>query len=46
MYDYTFAHEIGHIQGADHDRRVQPENQSGFEYGHGYVYRPSNWRTI
>ena len=44
---YSFAHEIGHIQGLNHD----PINEPGtypFAYGHGYQSTNSspNWRTI
>jgi len=43
--NYSFGHEIGHLQGADHDERreVNPYR----EYGHGYI-EPDNrdWRTI
>ncbi len=41
---YSFAHEIGHIQGAAHN----PENAQNttFAYGHGYYYEPDSWRTI
>ena len=42
---FSFAHEIGHIQGARHN----PEIDSGttpFAFGHGYYYQPERWRTI
>lgn len=42
---YSFAHEIGHLQGARHnpeeDNHILP-----FRYGHGYYYEPHHWRTI
>jgi len=43
---YSFAHEIGHLQGARHDRFVDATN-TPFAYGHGYVDPTNfNWRTI
>ncbi len=42
--NYTFAHEIGHNQGAHHD----PDNADNtyFSYGHGYQQPAHGWRTI
>ncbi len=42
---YSFAHELGHLQGARHDRTVD-SNNSPFQYGHGYVDPNRQWRTI
>jgi len=41
---YSFAHEMGHNQGAHHD----PVNGSNadFRYGHGFWAPARNWRTI
>jgi len=42
---YSFAHEIGHLQGARHN----PEHDSTdkpFAYGHGYFNKAKKWRTI
>lgn len=41
---YSFAHEIGHNFGANHD----PANASGspYAYGHGYQRPTNGWRTI
>jgi hypothetical protein len=44
---YSFAHELGHLQGARHD----PNNDSSilpFAYGHGFQHTSSGspWRTI
>ncbi len=38
----TFAHEIGHLQGARHNIEEDPLGT----YNHGYLYTPGNWRTI
>ena len=42
--NYTFAHEIGHNQGADHD----PANAlvSLFSYGHGNCNIARGWSTV
>jgi len=40
---YTFAHELGHIQGAHHNPE---ESRSEISYGHGYTDAQSCWRTI
>lgn len=41
--NFTFGHEIGHLQGARHDNDT---NTNPFTYGHGFVDPASNWRTI
>lgn len=41
----TFAHEIGHLQGARHDRYVDNAT-TPYAYGHGYVDPNLQWRTI
>lgn len=43
--NYTFAHEIGHLQGARHDPYVDPSS-TPFAYGHGFVKVSGEWRTI
>ncbi len=43
--NYSFAHEIGHLQGARHDRAVDNTN-TPFQFGHGYVEPNHLWRTI
>jgi len=47
--NYTFAHEVGHIQGARHDERTDPSN-SPYAYGHGYIHPSTtasqNFRTV
>ncbi|HEX7243474.1 MAG TPA: M12 family metallo-peptidase [Longimicrobiaceae bacterium] len=42
---YSFGHEIGHLQGARHDRAVDGST-SPYTYGHGYVDPNDRWRTI
>jgi hypothetical protein len=42
---YSFAHEIGHLQGARHNPEVDPSS-SPFAYGHGYYNTSGRWRTI
>jgi hypothetical protein len=41
----SFPHEIGHLQGARHDLYVDGTD-SPFDFGHGYVYMPGEWRTV
>ena len=43
----TFAHEIGHLQGASHN----PEEPGAldnppYSYGHGFCNAAGNWRTV
>ena len=40
----TFAHEIGHNQGAHHDPGT--DTNYGFPYGHGFCNSRGNWRTV
>lgn len=44
---YSFAHELGHLQGARHDPGTDPTN-TPYAYGHGYQYVAGNtrWRTV
>jgi Metallo-peptidase family M12 len=42
---YSFAHEMGHLQGARHNLEVDPST-SPFSFGHGYYYEPNHWRTV
>ncbi len=41
---YSFAHEIGHLQGARHNVEMDPSTQP-FPYGHGFYINP-HWRSI
>jgi peptidyl-Asp metalloendopeptidase len=43
---YSFAHEIGHLQGARHDRYVDNTDNSPYTYNHGRTYPAGGWRTI
>jgi hypothetical protein len=41
---YSFAHEIAHLQGCDHN--PEQNRNPRYSYGHGYVYSAGGWRTI
>jgi hypothetical protein len=41
---YSFAHELGHLLGARHDKQSDPE-LTPFRWAHGYV-NASKWRTV
>lgn len=43
---YSFAHEIGHLQGARHDRYVDNTDYSPYTYNHGRTYPTGRWRTV
>jgi hypothetical protein len=44
---YSFAHEIGHLQGARHDPAADPSSGPVcVNYNHGYLNMPKSWRTI
>ncbi|HEX2076895.1 MAG TPA: M12 family metallo-peptidase [Longimicrobium sp.] len=42
---YSFGHEVGHLQGARHDRYVDGST-TPYAYGHGFIPSSKNWRTI
>lgn len=42
--NYTFGHEIGHLQGARHDPATDSSTRP-FAYGHGYRHK-GQWRTV
>ncbi len=42
---YSFAHEIGHLQGARHNPQADPTNNP-FPWGHGLFHAPAHWRTV
>lgn len=42
---YSFGHEVGHLQGARHDRFVDGST-SPYAYGHGFIPSTKNWRTV
>ncbi|HLP61694.1 MAG TPA: M12 family metallo-peptidase [Candidatus Deferrimicrobium sp.] len=43
---YSFAHEMGHLQGARHDRYMDNTDNSPYTYNHGRTYPTGQWRTI
>ena len=43
---YSFGHELGHIMGARHDRRVDSKMYAPFSHNFGYVDADNGWRTI
>lgn len=43
--NYSFGHEIGHIQGARHNPEVDP-TPSPFAYGHGFMDATRNRRSV
>lgn len=42
---YSFGHEVGHLQGARHDRYVDAST-SPYAYGHGFIPSTKTWRTV
>jgi hypothetical protein len=42
---YSFGHEIGHLQGARHDRYVDGST-TPYAYGHGFIPASKRWRTV
>ncbi len=42
---YSFAHEMGHNQGAEHDRN-ETNSDGAFSYSHGYLDPERSFRTI
>lgn len=42
---YSFGHEVGHLQGARHDRFVDGST-TPYAYGHGFIPAAKNWRTV
>jgi len=44
--NYTFAHEIGHLQGARHDMFVDSTLGSPYDYNHGHVNLANRQRTV
>ena len=45
---FTFAHEVGHNQGAKHNPEALYEGRTSehFPYAHGYCNAETDWRTV
>jgi hypothetical protein len=46
LTQYSFAHEIGHLQGATHDRDGTVPAFRGYGHGFQYTSGEARWRTI
>jgi hypothetical protein len=50
--DYIFAHELGHLMGAQHDQQSSPGQRGAFTFSHGHVNSSptppctEKWKTI
>lgn len=47
--EHTFAHEMGHLLGADHNTENVTLDPPKFDYGHGYragMHIAPRWRTV
>ena len=44
--NYTFGHELGHNQGARHDRAGDNSDNGAFLYSHGYIEPGGVFRTV
>ncbi len=44
--NFSFGHEIGHNSGARHDRASDPTDGAPFDFNHGFVDSPNNFKTI
>ncbi len=44
--NYTFGHELGHNQGARHDRAGDNSDNGAFLYSHGYINPSGVFRTV
>jgi len=42
----SFAHEIGHLQGARHNHDADPTNDPTYPWNHGYLIPGTNGRTV
>ena len=42
----TFAHEVGHVQGAYHNPEEYDAPQQPYTYGHGFCNAATRWRTV
>ncbi len=46
LENLSLAHEVGHLQGADHDPDHEPRADPVFEFGHAYWEKNENWKTL
>lgn len=49
LSEHTFAHEMGHLLGADHNTENVTLDPPKFDYGHGYragMHIAPRWRTV
>lgn len=44
--NYTFSHEMGHLQSARHDRSADSSHNAPFAFNHGYYDPDDQWRTV
>ena len=44
--NYTFSHEMGHLQAARHNYEADPTVNSPYAFNHGYQSPTNAWRTI
>ena len=43
---FTFAHELGHVMGASHDKAEAGNGITPYSYSYGYVNKTARFRTV